>query len=411
MAVDYFANPPPGLDLSESRTSTNNAIGIVLFILSLVFVLLRLFTRLRLKHESLGLDDYLMCLGLALNAGNLACCIAGGFFGLGKHIWSLGPYEMRKITIITFAYVFIYAWSVCIIKFSILALYRRIFGLSWLGWFCIVLTSGYLLTNHIVLPLYTRPLHYYWNQWYGAEGKILVDEAKFYLGVGIINLFGDICILMVPISSVLKLHMERTQKIAICFMFLLGSFVCFASLYRIITITHLVQSRDISWAKSDVFIWSSVEPSIGIISGCLPTLRPLLVRVLDTCSSHIPSTRKSSVKNDSQPYPLNPIDTISKKRTRKITKNDDLERTLVDGTDTKVGARGERKSWVKAKHNHEHSKSWRPDEDEMCLTTTTVHGSDKGDSQVVIEDLFAGRSDAGGITMTKEFDWDEAKRD
>lgn len=77
MAVDYFANPPPGLDLSESRTATNNAIGIVLFILSLLFVLLRLFTRLRLKHEPLGLDDYLMFLGLALNAGNLACCIAG----------------------------------------------------------------------------------------------------------------------------------------------------------------------------------------------------------------------------------------------------------------------------------------------------------------------------------------------
>ena len=77
MAVDYFANPPPGLDLSESRTGTNNAIGIVLFILSLIFVLLRLFTRLRLKHELLGLDDYLMFLGLALNAGNLACCIAG----------------------------------------------------------------------------------------------------------------------------------------------------------------------------------------------------------------------------------------------------------------------------------------------------------------------------------------------
>ena len=77
MAVDYFANQPPGLDLSESRTATNNAVGIVLFALSLVFVALRLITRLRLKHETLGLDDYLMFLGLALNAGNLACCIAG----------------------------------------------------------------------------------------------------------------------------------------------------------------------------------------------------------------------------------------------------------------------------------------------------------------------------------------------
>jgi hypothetical protein len=101
MAIDYFANPPPGLDLTESRTASNNAIGIVLFVLSLVFVVLRLYVRLQLKKEPLGLDDYLMFLGLALNAGNLACCIAGGYFGLGKHIWSLDKYQMRQITIVS----------------------------------------------------------------------------------------------------------------------------------------------------------------------------------------------------------------------------------------------------------------------------------------------------------------------
>lgn len=77
MADAYFENPPAGIDLAESRTATNNAIGIVLFVSSLVFVLLRLYTRLRLKREVLGLDDYLIFIGLALNAGNLACCIAG----------------------------------------------------------------------------------------------------------------------------------------------------------------------------------------------------------------------------------------------------------------------------------------------------------------------------------------------
>lgn len=46
---------------------------------------------------------------------------------------------------------------------------------------------------------------------------------QFYLVIGIINLFGDICILSVPIQKVLKLQMGKTQKIAVCFMFLLGS--------------------------------------------------------------------------------------------------------------------------------------------------------------------------------------------
>ena len=86
-----------------------------------------------------------------------------------------GSYQELQIT---FAYVFIYAWSVCIIKLAILALYRRIFGMSWLGWFCCGLTVGYLITNHIVLPLYCKPLDFYWNQWHGGEGVVQVDEAK-----------------------------------------------------------------------------------------------------------------------------------------------------------------------------------------------------------------------------------------
>jgi hypothetical protein len=100
MAAEYFKNPPLGVDLSESRTARNNSVGIVLFTLSLIAVVLRIFVRLRLKHEPLGLDDYLMCVGLVFNAGNLACFIAGGFFGLGKHIWSLDAYQMRIITIV-----------------------------------------------------------------------------------------------------------------------------------------------------------------------------------------------------------------------------------------------------------------------------------------------------------------------
>jgi hypothetical protein len=67
---------------------------------------------------------------------------------------------------------------VCVIKFSILALYHRIFGLSWLAWFCVVLTMGYLVTNHVVLPLYTAPIDYYWNQWYGAQGRVQINEAN-----------------------------------------------------------------------------------------------------------------------------------------------------------------------------------------------------------------------------------------
>jgi hypothetical protein len=64
MAVDYFSNPPPGIDLTESRTAENNAIGIVLFVLSAIFVGLRTVTRFRYQQADLQLDDWLMYIGL-----------------------------------------------------------------------------------------------------------------------------------------------------------------------------------------------------------------------------------------------------------------------------------------------------------------------------------------------------------
>ncbi|KAJ4359435.1 hypothetical protein N0V95_002182 [Ascochyta clinopodiicola] len=237
--------------------------------------------------------------------------------------------------------------------------------------------------------------------------------------MGIINLFGDICMLAVPISSVLKLQMERTQKIAICCMFLLGSFVCFASLYRIITILRLVRSRDISWAKSDVFLWSSVEPSIGIISGCLPVLRPLMMKILESWFKFAPSTRNSSKQSKSSGFTLSPLETISKKRTRKPRKHD-LESTNMTnftqiddevevdahGTVTYIG-KEEKKTRVSVRQDHDETGTWRPDDDEICLTTTTVHRSSSGAG---VEERSTESLDRDGIRMTTKFEWDEASQ-
>lgn len=48
--------------------------------------------------------------------------------------------------------------------------------MTWLAWFAFGLTTGYLVTNHIVLGLLARPLSYYWDQYNGAKGVLLVNE-------------------------------------------------------------------------------------------------------------------------------------------------------------------------------------------------------------------------------------------
>ena len=170
-------------------------------------------------------------------------------------------------------------------------------------------------------------------------------------------------------------------------------------MYRIITITRLVRTTDISWAKSDVFIWSSVEPSIGIISGCLPTLRPLMLQIMQSWFNFIPSGRSSSGKG-SRSNSLNPIETIGQKRMRKISEQD----TLGDSQFTELNDAGD----ADEERRGHHSRAWRPDEDEMCLTTTTVHA--RNESRTGTERSTSDARDGGGINVTKMFEWDEATR-
>ena len=48
--------------------------------------------------------------------------------------------------------------------------------------------------------------------------------------------------------------------------------VCAASVVRIVTLVR-VDYNDPTWRLKDVFIWTAIEPGIGILSACLPTMR------------------------------------------------------------------------------------------------------------------------------------------
>jgi hypothetical protein len=62
--AEILANPPAHWNPNQSRTKSNNAIGISLFTLSVFFVGLRVLARLKYQRQKLGLDDYLIFVGL-----------------------------------------------------------------------------------------------------------------------------------------------------------------------------------------------------------------------------------------------------------------------------------------------------------------------------------------------------------
>ncbi|OQE39179.1 hypothetical protein PENCOP_c007G05044 [Penicillium coprophilum] len=277
MSLSPFGEPPPGTDLSADHGSRNNAAVITTFVLATIAVGLRFYTRYRVQSVRVAADDWMIVGAFLAVTASLILTVLGGYHGLGKHVWIVPIPEVVETMRILFVYVLLYVVTVPLIKLSILLFYRRIFGMTYTIWFCVFLTTGYFVSCIIAFLVCCRPVSYYWTQYADPSGgKCIFDLYPFYIGNAAANVATDGIILLVPIPLVWKLQMRKTQKLLLSGIFLLGGFVCIASIIRIYYMTFLKNSPDVTWIMGDVFIWSSVEPSIGIVCACLPTLHPLL---------------------------------------------------------------------------------------------------------------------------------------
>ncbi|SLM35320.1 hypothetical protein LPUS_04536 [Lasallia pustulata] len=84
-----------------------------------------------------------------------------------------------------------------------------------------------------------------------------------------------------PVQMVWRLQTSLAQKIALTVTFMAGGSVVVASLYRIVKLPATTAS-DPLWSYTNATIWTSVEPSVGVVSACLPTMRPLLQYILSS---------------------------------------------------------------------------------------------------------------------------------
>ncbi|PWY66393.1 hypothetical protein BO94DRAFT_332575 [Aspergillus sclerotioniger CBS 115572] len=276
-----FGEPPKGLNLKESSTARNDAVVISMYMLAAVTICFRLFSRKMIQQAKIGLDDWLILSALLSGTANMACAIAGGHYGLGKHIWVVSIEDIVHMVHILYANVLLYILTVPLIKISIILSYRRLFGMQWTMWACIILSIGYWIGCTVAFLCSSRPISYYWTQYENPLGGHTVYKIyPFYIAHAVVNMAGDILILLVPIPLVWRLQLRTAQKVQILSIFLLGGFVCVASAIRIYYFTF-VNDVDATWNLGNVFIWSSVEPSIGIVCACLPVLQPLFRTIIN----------------------------------------------------------------------------------------------------------------------------------
>ncbi|KAG5288856.1 Pth11-like integral membrane protein [Histoplasma capsulatum G186AR] len=383
---------PPGTDLTENRNREFNASVATVYGLAVISVALRFFTRVKVQNFTVKADDWLILVSLASVTCSFALAISGGQYGLGKHVWIVPLSDVMVLIKLHYIYMFMYILNVPLIKFSILLFYRRIFGMNWSMWVCFFLSGGYYIACTITLIIACQPISYYWTQVQDAKsGSCRFQPHIFYLGNAAANVATDVLILLVPIPLVWKLQMPTSKKILVSSLFLLGTFVCVVSIIRIKFMGELARAKDVTFILVNIFLWSFVEPCIGIVCACLPTLRPLLQKV----------SRVLFGTEFGKSFSSGPGISPGLVRTQ--------QSTTVDGTKKQKNGFQRMKGAVGEKPESGNGRMrLRPTEDETALTTVSAQFEmddfrRNGTSDVDSE----SQNQSSGIRVKTDFGWQE----
>ncbi|KAJ5676034.1 hypothetical protein N7462_008931 [Penicillium macrosclerotiorum] len=261
-------------DAEQSTQPRQRITTIVLAALAIFFLILRLLAR-RVKQIDLGADDWTLIAGLVgvlVVAGvNLACVQ----YGMGKHTDTIP--ENRAIMYYKLLYVFepLYITTAGIIKISVLLMYRRIFPVRYIKVGCYILgaiTIAWVISIDLLAIFQCTPISKAFNR---ALPGHCIDLKGALIGNGAPNFVTDIFILALPVRLIWRLQASLWQRLSVICVFLTGSFVVFASIYRFSLIFQF-EITDIAWTLADAQTWCVVEIAAGIISACLPTTTPLV---------------------------------------------------------------------------------------------------------------------------------------
>ncbi|KAH4183647.1 hypothetical protein HBI56_151920 [Parastagonospora nodorum] len=253
------------------------AVAAALTSLSVIIVTLRVYTRAVIVRN-FGHDDYAMLVALVLIIGYFVAIIVLKDNGLGLSGEVLSPTQMRNQVQTTLAIQVIYYVVINTIKISILFFYLRIAARKRLEALSKG-TIGFLAAFCSICIICTLsqciPLHKFWDLTGTAPGTCSIDATALFYATSSINIAIDIWILVLPITTLLKVQRPTREKAALVGIFSLGVFSTIASIVRLHAIHIYTESSDPFFDSVPINLWSMVEVNVGILCASIPSLKAL----------------------------------------------------------------------------------------------------------------------------------------
>ncbi|KAB5515217.1 major facilitator superfamily domain-containing protein [Coniochaeta sp. 2T2.1] len=294
------------------------AVTTATLVIASVFVGGRMFSRIWIVRRVTP-DDYIICvawliaffLSLSINLGTTK--------GLGRHDVHISEHNRRGLRICEYVFSVLYNPALMATKSSILVFYLRLAKntqkiLRMASWatLAVVNVAGVVLT--FINIFQCSPVNAAWDP-YVVANKCIPLLTEFVCSAPV-NIVTDLAILALPIPVLTGMRLPRRQKIILVFTFSMGIFVTVVDVVRIYYLQQAItlapksstddtsalfgDTPEFSWNASLSLMWSAVEVNIGITIACVPTLKPLVLRILPAMLYDPDRTRSQSRNLDSK---------------------------------------------------------------------------------------------------------------
>ncbi|KAF1954464.1 hypothetical protein CC80DRAFT_476214 [Byssothecium circinans] len=273
--------PAPNYINPDTRVPMVLGVEITCLTLVVLFTALRFYTRIFIV-KGLGLDDFIMLFASCASVGTslMMCISTRPKYQTGYHMWDLLPsLAFDAAAKIGMAAQLLFVTISVFMKTSVLLTYLRIFPSKTNKTFCYSMFAYVVFwgIGSTSLSLFQcDPIQAYWLPFEYPNAKCIPMRLVFHIP-GTSNILSDFLIFLWPAKDLWKLHLPLKQRINLVITFSLGAIVCVAGVCRLWYATIYVASSDVLWNGAYFYVIATIETSVGIICGCIPSCKALLI--------------------------------------------------------------------------------------------------------------------------------------
>ncbi|KAH6679760.1 hypothetical protein B0J14DRAFT_305982 [Halenospora varia] len=287
--------PPPPPDFGPNALESHGKMilgitgGFTAF--ATLVVALRMYVRAVIL-KTMGPDDYVMIFATLCSVSAYVLFVGEVKYGVGEHFTN--PHLLANYTqVLHWSYH--HGWIIVVgissvklsIGFFLLRLVQKpLYKKFVIGWmiFLFVFTLACLGT----LVFQCIPIDAAWD----FSLRFDPNSKCYNLGVfrsiglfnGAINIFTDFLFASLPIPVILSLKINMRTKISLICILGLGYFACVAAIIKEVVLSNFFKNTD-NLFNNAFNIWNDIELNMGILAACLPALRPLFAKFLETAQT------------------------------------------------------------------------------------------------------------------------------